>query len=62
MVELFCDECKHLNPTEEKQDRNRYMSILQAHWCRKYEKYLYHGLYHPKIVRWEGCKIDEEEV
>ncbi len=45
----FCGECPMLSVTEKMQKRG------DKHWCKKYNKQVFHMGLHPKIVRVPEC-------
>ncbi len=57
----YCDECRHLNITEEEQDRIKSIRkhntpiSLQGHFCIKYGKKVQHGHAHPEIYKCKEC-------
>ncbi len=58
----FCDECRHLDYTEEEQNKYKYNTngyISKDHFCRKYFEILKHENHHPQILRCKEC-LDEE--
>lgn len=54
----FCEDCKHLNPTEEQQNK---MAIKVSHRCEKLNARLYHFNVHPSIVMHPDCPGKELE-
>lgn len=50
--ERFCGNCKHVTPTEEQQDR---MAIKISHRCARLNVVIFHGCYHPQIMRHSAC-------
>ncbi len=54
---LFCKQnCKYLNITEKEQDEHRSKGYMHtAHYCKKYNKSLYHLRYHPNIIKIGDC-------
>lgn len=53
---LCPDNCEFLDPTEEQQDKTK---KLGYHFCKKYKRYIYHGVFHPRIMRTESCIAEE---
>ena len=53
MPDMFCDECKHLVPKEDKQTKKK-----EHHICKRYNKILFHAGFHPRIPRCEECFRD----
>ena len=57
----FCPpKCPHLNLTEEDQD-NLPEGARGIHVCNKFEKRLYHGHYHPNIIKPDECYFMADE-
>ena len=53
---VFCDNCKWLEYTEERQNEEYINSGWKPlHYCVLWEKRLYHRHYHPSIVPCSDC-------
>lgn len=54
----FCDGCKYLKPSEEKQTEDK-----EHHWCTHFKIILMHGRWHPNIpMPWDiKCTIYEDK-
>lgn len=53
MKHEFCNNCKFLSLTEEKQ--NKYKLNKKNHYCNLYNKTIFHKEYHPKLPRLDEC-------
>jgi len=42
--------CRYLKPTEEKQTKEK-----ESHICENHGKRVYHGPYHPKLIKLDEC-------
>ena len=55
---IFCPEnCKWLSLTEEAQNKLQESGKLERHFCLRYKVILYHGEFHPAILKYEKCKV-----
>lgn len=62
MTMYFCNDCEHINYTEEEQERiYKDQGVKPSHYCNKYKKRLVHGMYHPAIPMLQECEEDKEE-
>lgn len=52
MNNIYCGDCKFLNPTEEQQSK---MRIKPNHFCKKFKKVVLHGDQHPNLPKFEEC-------
>lgn len=54
----FCPrDCDQLNITEKEQDEKGTVEH-PGHVCKKFERRLYHGHYHPDLIRLDECYYD----
>ena len=53
----FCPrDCDQLNINEREQDKQG--TANHIHVCKKFERRLYHGMYHPDLIRLDECYYD----
>lgn len=50
----YCDECEHLDPTEEAQSKTR---VRDQHVCKQTGHLLRHGRHHPRLPRPDTCPL-----
>jgi hypothetical protein len=56
-VDNLCPaNCRFISPTEEKQSELRNKNNYVPHSCMKFNKTIYHGVFHPRLVKCEECK------
>lgn len=56
----FCiPDCKFLKPTEEEQNNTPGTVV---HFCHKFSLPVYHGKYHPKLMRHYRCDLEIETI
>lgn len=62
-MNVFCDNCEHLNYNESEQRRLKAAGYDANHYCKKYKKRLYHktnGKYHSNVIHpCELCEIEK---
>lgn len=51
MINFCRTNCKNLKPKEKEQSR-----FLEPHDCIRYSKKVYHGPYHPQLIKLNECK------
>jgi hypothetical protein len=55
----FCNECRYLCPTEKEQDISfKERKTHGVHMCKYFNKPVYHGSYHPKIMKRSECEFE----
>lgn len=53
---LFCENCEYVFPKEQEQK----LSDHRHHRCLKYDQFLFHNSFHPKIVKCDECKLSRK--
>jgi hypothetical protein len=62
---MFCPaNCKYLSETEQQQDARWYEGIRgkRSHICNKFKDRVFHGVYHPKLIRLKRCRMEEDHA
>jgi hypothetical protein len=53
-IKFCCPDCEFLSITEMEQN-NIKDGNKESHICKKYNKRLVHGIYHPELVKLDEC-------